>query len=233
MERNGGWLTVGACAGHKLDRPLNLLRHWNPMRTVNLERQRAKRQGILQAATECFAAKGFHRTSTAEICAKAEMSPGNLFHYFPSKQAIIDAIVEEEGSETTAYFAEAGQASDLFAELLAFMDVILALASDPAYLKLRLEITAEAARDRHVGMLVARNDADLQDALNALLRNAAARGQVDPKLDPATSARWVNALIDGVFCRTATDPDFKPTNQRDMLRLLLTRFLRPGVGTAS
>lgn len=202
------------------------------MRTVDPERQRARRQTILQAATECFAAKGFHRTSTAEICATAGMSPGNLFHYFPSKQAIIAAIVEDESSETTAYFADASQAADLFAELLVFMDVILALASDPAYLKLRLEIAAEAARDRHIGVLVARNDAKLQGALNALLRNAAARGQVDPKLDPATSARWVNALIDGVFSRTAIDPDFKPSDQRDMLRLLLTRFLRPGMETA-
>lgn len=198
------------------------------MRKLDPEKYAAKRQTILRAAVECFASKGFHRTSTAEICARAGMSPGNLFHYFPNKQAIIAAIVEEEGSETAAYFADVSRASDLFAELLNFMDVILGLAADPAYLSLALEIAAEATRNDHIGKLVARNDAELQNALNALLRNAAARGQVDPKLDPAGSARWIAALVDGIFSRTAIDPGFKPLEQRDMLRLLLNRFLRPG-----
>lgn len=201
------------------------------MRKVDPERHEAKRRQILQAAIECFASKGFHRTSTAEICAKAGMSPGNLFHYFPNKRAIIAAIVEEEGSETQAYFADVSRASDLFGELLSFMDVILGLAADQAYLSLTLEIVAEATRDEHIGRLAARNDDELQGALNALIRNAAARGQIDPKLDPAGTARWIGALIDGIFSRAAIDPDFKPSDQRDMLRLLLTRFLRPGVNT--
>lgn len=197
------------------------------MRKVDPRKHEEKRRKILHAAVECFAARGFHQTSTAEICARAGMSPGNLFHYFPNKHAIIAAIVEEEGSETSAYFADVSRSTDLFAELISFMDVILGLAADTAYLSLTLEITAEATRDPRIGELVARNDRELQDALNALLRNAAARGQVDPKLDPAGSARWIAALIDGIFSRAAIDPGFRPLEEREMLQLLLTRFLRP------
>lgn len=198
------------------------------MRTVNPQKHEAKRQQILTAAIKCFSNKGFHRTSTAEICVEAGMSPGNLFHYFPNKQAIIATIVEMEGRQTAAYFEDVNQASDLFAALLGFMELILELASDQAYLRLVLEIAAEAMREEQIHALVAKNDAELQNALNALLRNAAARGQVDPTLDPADSARWVAVLIDGIFSRIATDPGFKPLEQRDMLRLLITRFLRPG-----
>ena len=55
------------------------------MRTPNPEKQEARRRQIMEAAIGCFGKKGFHGTSTNEICAAAGMSPGNLFHYFPSK----------------------------------------------------------------------------------------------------------------------------------------------------
>lgn len=53
------------------------------------EKQQRKRRQILDAAMHCFIEKGFHSTSTAEICKAAGMSPGNLFHYYPNKYAII------------------------------------------------------------------------------------------------------------------------------------------------
>ena len=58
------------------------------------EKQQRKRRQILDAAMHCFIEKGFHSTSTAEICKAAGMSPGNLFHYYPTKYAIIEAIAE-------------------------------------------------------------------------------------------------------------------------------------------
>ncbi|WP_230391141.1 TetR/AcrR family transcriptional regulator [Burkholderia cenocepacia] len=62
------------------------------MRKIDPERVEAKRRQILDAAIDCFARDGFHATSTAAICKAAGMSPGNLFHYFPTKAAIIEAI---------------------------------------------------------------------------------------------------------------------------------------------
>ncbi len=40
------------------------------------EKQQRKRRQILDAAMHCFIEKGFHSTSTAEICKAAGMSPG-------------------------------------------------------------------------------------------------------------------------------------------------------------
>src|SRR5579863_8354451 len=64
------------------------------MRTVNQAKYDEKRRHILDAARHAFIEKGFHGTSIADICAAAEMSPGHLYHYFSSKEAIIEAIVE-------------------------------------------------------------------------------------------------------------------------------------------
>ncbi|MGO4337290.1 TetR/AcrR family transcriptional regulator [Labrys sp. KB_33_2] len=201
------------------------------MRKVDPKKYEAKRRHILDAAIACFSRKGFHQTSTAEICAEAGMSPGNLFHYFANKKAIIAAIVEEEGRQTKVHFDRIQRAQDLFAELLEFMGLILELGSNKTYLRLQLEIAAEALRDAEIGALVAANDQALQDSLRMLLRNAVARGQVDPTLAPADGARWIAALIDGIFNRFAVDPGFELHRQRDVLQLLLTRFLRPGVVT--
>lgn len=197
------------------------------MRKINPEKHAARRQVILDAAIACFARKGFHGTSTAEICAEAGMSPGNLFHYFPTKHAIIAAIVEEERQETAEFFRELHEAPDLFAALLGFMDVVLELAADPVYSSLALETAAEAMRDERIGERVAANDAELRAALTALIKAAHERGQMDAAIDPEGGARWIAAIIDGIFGRIAVDPGFKPLDEAQMLHLLLTRFLCP------
>ena len=197
------------------------------MRTIDPGKHAARRDAILAAARHCFARKGFHQTSTAAICAQAGMSPGNLFHYFPTKQAIIAAIVDQEGSETAAYLAELQGSADSYGALLAFMDVVLALAADGDVAGLALDIAAEALRDADIAARVARNDAALRAGVQALLVSAAAQGQVDAALDPAQTAGWIAALIDGIFNRVAVDPHYAPLAQRASLQLLLARFLRP------
>lgn len=198
------------------------------MRKVDPEKHEARRQAIVEAAKSCFALKGFHQTSTAEICAAAGMSPGNLFHYFPNKKAIIAAIVDQEQAETAAYFETLGVREDLYGALIEFMDVILDMAADADSSSLALEISAEAMRDPDIGARVARNDAELRTALAELLREAAQRGQIDKTLDATSTASWLAALVDGIFNRVAVDADFRPREQGATMRLLLSRFLRGG-----
>lgn len=52
-----------------------------------------RRTHILQTALDCFLAKGFHGTSTREICRAAGISSGLIFHYFPTKEAIYEELV--------------------------------------------------------------------------------------------------------------------------------------------
>jgi AcrR family transcriptional regulator len=61
-------------------------------RRVRLAEQR--RQGILEAAANVFSQKGYDRATTREIAAEADVSEGTIYNYFPSKQALVDALVE-------------------------------------------------------------------------------------------------------------------------------------------
>lgn len=51
-----------------------------------------KEQKIMDAALKLFAERGFHGTSTAEISKSAGVATGTLFHYFKTKEELIDSI---------------------------------------------------------------------------------------------------------------------------------------------
>ncbi len=50
---------------------------------------------IMAAATRLFAEEGFHGTSTRKIAAAAGVSEGTLFHYFSTKNALLQAILDD------------------------------------------------------------------------------------------------------------------------------------------
>jgi AcrR family transcriptional regulator len=57
------------------------------------------RQSILDAALVCFLEEGYEQTTVARIRERSQTSNGALFHHFPSKEAIADALfVESMGS---------------------------------------------------------------------------------------------------------------------------------------
>lgn len=50
---------------------------------------------ILQAALRVFARRGFPATRMQDIAAEASLSVGILYHYFESKEALVDALLEK------------------------------------------------------------------------------------------------------------------------------------------
>ena len=57
------------------------------------------RQRILAKADELFRHFGFAKTTVADIAAGLAMSPANIYKSFPSKDAIIQAVAEQELTE--------------------------------------------------------------------------------------------------------------------------------------
>ena len=53
-----------------------------------LKLEDTKKQRILNAAFEIFARHGYRKASTLDICDKAAISKGALFHYFENKQTL-------------------------------------------------------------------------------------------------------------------------------------------------
>src|SRR5262245_52764238 len=79
--------------------------------------QRARREHILEAAELCFARAGFHRTTMQDICKEAAVSPGALYVYFDSKEALIAGICERERAEFAERFDALAEAPDILRSL--------------------------------------------------------------------------------------------------------------------
>src|ERR1700712_2256969 len=60
------------------------------------ERRKEARPGeLLDAALDLFVEKGFAATRAEEVAARAGVSKGTLFLYFPSKEELFKAVVRE------------------------------------------------------------------------------------------------------------------------------------------
>lgn len=193
-------------------------------RTVDPAKHEAKRQQILGAAYQCFARKGFAGTTTADICKAAGMSAGNLFHYYPNKQAIFRAIFETD-VQISARLHEAAASDDPWGGLLEHLERTLDDAADPDAGGFLLAVMMQAQADPALATLLDRNDREQLAGLSALLERAAELGQTDGGVDPNTAARWLAVVLDGVFLRLAGDVSFKPSEQLPALTLLVSRFL--------
>jgi AcrR family transcriptional regulator len=67
----------------------------------------AGHKALLAAASAQFAARGYHAVSIREIASAAGVSLSALYHYYPSKQALLAALLHEGMDDYQARCAEA------------------------------------------------------------------------------------------------------------------------------
>ncbi|MFC5324214.1 TetR/AcrR family transcriptional regulator [Bradyrhizobium oligotrophicum] len=195
------------------------------MRKVDPVKHEQKRGEILQAALSCFVRNGFHGASTTDICAAAKISPGHLYHYFPSKEAMIEALMQRGLSRA---------ASQLEA-ILASPDVIEALLNEientsihrPEAQVLSTEGLAEACRNPDFARLVHEHARAMRAMLVEFLTRAQRRGDIDPGLDPEATANILLAIVDGARALPIRNPGVDIRQNTAHLKIMLTRFLKP------
>jgi AcrR family transcriptional regulator len=166
-----------------------------------------RRTEILDAARRCVARSGFHQASMQDICAEAGMSPGNLYRYFPSKEAIIAGIAERDRAEVGAQLASEQFTSDFFASLaaLARHHFVERTADEVG---LCAEIMSESRRNPAIARIMQDFDKDVRERLIAMLRTAAENGDVRSDVDFEGVVTMLMVIADGVWWRRAVDPAF-------------------------
>lgn len=75
--------------------------------TEVVEETRNTRQRILEAAIKVFSRKGYHDTRVDEIVEASKISKGGIYFYFPGKQEIFLAVVDEFAHLLEARLAKA------------------------------------------------------------------------------------------------------------------------------
>ncbi|MCI9035268.1 MAG: TetR/AcrR family transcriptional regulator [Lachnospiraceae bacterium] len=60
---------------------------------TRIEQKEAKKMKIIQAALDLFVERGYYGTKTSQISRRAGISEGLLFHYFPTKEILLEELV--------------------------------------------------------------------------------------------------------------------------------------------
>lgn len=166
-----------------------------------------RRNRLLDAAGICFARSGFHQTTMQDVAAEAGMSPGNIYRYFSSKDALIAGMTERDRVRILQDFASIHDAPDMLKALggLARKHLI----DEPTGKAcMALEIWAEAARNPSVGSMIAGIEAAVHEGLCDVMLKIKRQGGIAPGVDIDAAARFVGTLVDGMFKRRALERDF-------------------------
>ncbi|PHM65863.1 hypothetical protein Xsto_01600 [Xenorhabdus stockiae] len=191
------------------------------------EKQREKRKHILDAAISCFIEKGFHATSTAEICKTAGMSPGNLFHYYPTKNAIIEAIAEEDSHDYDEILAACYDENSVTVTIEKLLAKLVELYNEPGYARLSIEIIAEASRNPAINKIFTENEKKVREHLTRLISKGIENGEIDKQINAEQAASWLMITVDGSIGRQIMEPDFTWQQNLDSFTYMIRKVFMP------
>jgi AcrR family transcriptional regulator len=147
-----------------------------------------KRRLILDAAVRVFAHKGYHTSRVGDIAEEAGVAHGLLYHYFSSKEELLESVFRETWSQLLEAFARVGESDEPAREQLRQLAAILLRSwrRDPDLVRV---LVLEVGRSQTLPARV-----DEIGAVFASIERIVARGQADGELrddvEPGLAA-WI------------------------------------------
>jgi len=187
------------------------------------QRVRLQKERILCAAQTCFIDSGFNAAGMATIAETAGMSPGLIYRYFDSKNAIILAIIEKQLAESRRRIRELHSSENLAERIVDYLADPKSAEHNLMDSALYLEITAQATRDPQIAEALQRYDAMVCSELSDwLCRSVEEGGYGLPRSIAPSRALMLLCLIEGVKLRGPRGPAF----DRQMLKTTLDAMLQ-------
>ncbi|WP_145106160.1 TetR/AcrR family transcriptional regulator [Cereibacter sediminicola] len=119
---------------------------------------------ILDQIRGTFAEKGFDGASMQDLARAAGMSVGNFYRYFPSKAAIVEAIVRRDLESVERDFAAVVSSETPMARLREILRYRIEVKLCEEDAPLWAEITAMAHRNAEIGAVCDRMEAEIRAA---------------------------------------------------------------------
>jgi AcrR family transcriptional regulator len=143
-----------------------------------------KRQQILQAAVRVFARQGYEASPVGDVAREAGVAYGLVYHYFDSKDAVLEAVFREQWGRLLAAVALAEETGETAPEQLALVVriVLRTWRDDPDLVRL---LVREITRSSHID-----DELDEIGQAFASLERIVRRGQ-----DEGTFRREVDARL--------------------------------------
>ena len=184
-----------------------------------------RRSQILDAARTCFSRAGFHRTSMQEICAESKMSPGGLYRHFASKDAIIEAIAQEERADSRRILEVLLEPGSLHDRLLRCGLSYIEAMRDRRAVQMMLEVYVESMRNTAVGAFFAACEAENRKLVLEVFDRAKATGELAADADVDTILMTLMAFADGVILRMGLNRGYDVERAEAILSRVVTAVL--------
>lgn len=160
----------------------------------------ARRTAIVEAANQLFQEFGYEGASMSELAQRLKGSKATLYRYFPSKEALFDAVVR---TSTTSHLSKA--AADLIAQgeenvplatcLVQFGETMLGVMTDSASaLAIYRMVVAEAGRSEVGELFYKAGPQECIKALARLIKKAMDRKELR-HADPELMAQYFLSLV--------------------------------------
>ena len=79
----------------------------NPRKLPRQARSKATVEAVITAAAQVLIEQGYESATTARIAERAGVSIGSLYQYFPNKEALIAALIEQHADEIVTVMRQA------------------------------------------------------------------------------------------------------------------------------
>ena len=167
----------------------------------------ARRDLILRAARNCFVRSGFHRATMQDVARAADMSPGNIYRYFNSKEALVAGMCQQDRQAMRANFAKLRADTNMFAVMAGVLRHNLVEEPRERFILL-MEIWAEAARNPQLVQIHLEVDTQVRQELRQFIMHAQTAALVAQDLDVEFAINVLLTLITGLFRRRALEIEF-------------------------
>jgi TetR/AcrR family transcriptional regulator, fatty acid metabolism regulator protein len=150
------------------------------------DRQADRRRQILAAAVKVFAHKGFHASRVGDIAEEAGIAYGLVYHYYESKEDLLETIFRTTWTEMLARIGEVEQAGVPAAEAVRQVTALLLRTwrRDPDLVRV---LVREVTRNQHVQREI-EEITQAMEALERIIERGQESGEFRTELDARLAA---------------------------------------------
>lgn len=157
----------------------------------------ARRKEILEAAYQCFMAKGFHNTTMQDIYDATKLSPGAVYNYFPSKDDIVIEVVKEYHEWTLSTIAPliSENPNESLINFIRFWLSTIKENDINHSFSVQLDFYSEASRNNAIREAMLKWQDATHIRLIEFIKRSQQAGTFNASLDPLAVARAVMGMI--------------------------------------
>jgi AcrR family transcriptional regulator len=194
------------------------------MTDIQISKVAAKRESRLSEILDCaelhFVEKGFHGAGISGIAKECGISVGHLYHYFSSKDMLVEAVVERELTRQQERLADfqALDDTEIRDQLIPMVLETITKHQDPFRTVLNFEILAEAQRNPSVATILHKFDQNIRTEFCKVLERA---GIPSPML----RTEMLFTFFSGIPARSLRHPEQERAQFLDLMKPIISSML--------